>query len=176
MDRIKIETTRMILKPFDLRDKRELALKLNDPKISEMTANIPYPYTEIDAEKFILESTEKWNAKKGYIFKLEEKSNQSLIGCVGAHLFKKDNNAMIGYWIAQDSWGKGYCSEAVQKVVDFCRNDLKLKRIFANYKSINPASGRVLEKVGMSPEGVLKSHVKYGGGYCDLVNVGLVFY
>ncbi len=76
------------------------------------------------------------------------------IGCTGL-LFHPDtnhwwgeNSAELGYWIAQEYWGKGFAVEASEVIVKRAFDDLGVERIFASFKNENTRSMRVLEKLG----------------------------
>jgi len=72
--------------------------------------------------------------------------------------------AELGYWIGVPYWGKGYATEAARSVVNYGFSTLELHRIFASHVPANPASGRVLTKIGMRHEGRLLGHIlKWGG-------------
>lgn len=69
----------------------------------------------------------------------------------------------MGYVLAQEHWGHGYASEAAAAVLDFARDELGLERVEATCRRGNLASQRVLRKIGMQREGVLRSHVVIRG-------------
>lgn len=69
----------------------------------------------------------------------------------------------MGYVLARAHWGRGYASEAAAAVLDFARGELGLERVEATCRTENIASQRVLMKIGMQPEGVLRSHVVIRG-------------
>ena len=60
-----------------------------------------------------------------------------------------DGNAELGYWIGEPYWNRGYCSEAAKSLVQFAFEKLAVKNIMAEHLSSNPASGRVMQKLGM---------------------------
>jgi RimJ/RimL family protein N-acetyltransferase len=65
----------------------------------------------------------------------------------------------LGYWIGKPYWSKGYCTEAGKEMLRYGFIVLGLNRIHASYLSRNPASGRVMEKLGMIHEGTRRQHV-----------------
>ena len=96
-----------------------------------------------------------------------------LLGTIRLVLHAADNNAEIGYWIGKPFWNNGYCTEAARAVVAYGFDVLGLERIFAHYLARNPASGRVLIKLGMQQEGLLRRHRRKFGRYEDLIVCGI---
>ena len=87
---------------------------------------------------------------------------------------QQHSRAEMGYWIAIKFWNRGFATEAARAVLDYSFSDLDLQRIFAHHFKRNPASGKVLEKIGMQKEGVLRSHIKKWGKFEDLVVYGIL--
>ena len=77
--------------------------------------------------------------------------------------------AELGYWIAVDCWNRGYATEASRRIIDFGFESLGLHRIEAHHFLRNPASGRVMQKMGMQQEGVVRDHVVKWDRYESLV-------
>jgi RimJ/RimL family protein N-acetyltransferase len=73
----------------------------------------------------------------------------------------------MGYWLGEEFWGRGIMTEAVGALTDFCFDNFPLRRIYAEAFANNPASARVLEKVGFVFEGRLKNHVIKDGELLD---------
>ena len=80
----------------------------------------------------------------------------------------------MGFWIGMDWWGKGYATEAAQEVIRYGFEHLKLNRVYAHHMVRNPASGRVLEKVGMKREGLLRQRVRKWGVFEDVVLMAIL--
>ena len=80
----------------------------------------------------------------------------------------------MGYWIGVPYWNKGYCSEAAKALIGYGFDELGLNRVFAEHMVRNPASGRVMEKAGMTYEGTLRQHVKKWDRYEDLKVYGIL--
>jgi RimJ/RimL family protein N-acetyltransferase len=70
----------------------------------------------------------------------------------------------LGYWIARRHWGRGFATEAGRAVLETARHSLRLKRLGASHFLDNPASGRVLEKLGFKPTGRIVPHYSAGRG------------
>ena len=84
------------------------------------------------------------------------------------------SQAEMGFWIEVESWGKGYATEAARAVVRSAFDQLKLNRVYAHHMVRNPASGRVMEKVGMKREGLLRQRVRKWGVFEDVVLLAIL--
>jgi [ribosomal protein S5]-alanine N-acetyltransferase len=94
----------------------------------------------------------------------------SLIGAMGLRDIDTEHSlAEMGFWIGLDWWGQGYATEAGRAVLQFGFEQLNLNRVHAHHMVRNPASGRVLEKIGMRQEGLLRQRVKKWGVFEDVV-------
>jgi RimJ/RimL family protein N-acetyltransferase len=80
----------------------------------------------------------------------------------------------MGFWIGVPSWGRGYATEVARRVVGYAFEELKLNRVYAHHMVRNPASGRVLEKVGMRREGLLRQRVRKWGVFEDVVLLAIL--
>lgn len=168
MGRPRIETERLILRPFTLDDAPEVQRLAGDMAIAATTTNIPHPYKDGMAEDWIKTHEERFEKGELANFAIVLKKKNNLIGAIGLQIKKVHENGELGYWIGKPYWGRGYCTEAAQAVLKYGFRVLKLNRIYATYMSDNPSSGRVMEKIGMRYEGTLRQHVKKWGEYKDL--------
>ncbi len=82
--------------------------------------------------------------------------------------------ASLGYWTGPEYWNKGYCTEAGRAVMEFGFEELGMERIFCTHLAHNPASGRVMQKLGMQKEGVLRRHERKWGKFHDLIYYGIL--
>ena len=76
------------------------------------------------------------------------------VGAMGLTINKRFNRAQLGYWIAKEYWNQGYCTEVSKTILEYGFHELDLHRITASYIIRNPASGKVMEKIGMKKEGL----------------------
>ena len=95
-------------------------------------------------------------------------------GCVSLGVNKQNHWAELGYWIGKPYWSKGYCTEAAGALLDYGFKVLELNRIQARHLVSNPASGRVMQKLGMSYEGTLRQVVFLRGSYEDLAGYAIL--
>jgi RimJ/RimL family protein N-acetyltransferase len=99
----------------------------------------------------------------------------SLVGTIGLRdIDAEHSQAELGFWVAVECWGQGYATEAARAVVGFGFGQLGLNRIYAHHMVRNPASGRVLTKVGMKQEGLLRQRVRKWGVFEDVVPMAML--
>lgn len=163
----RIETERLILSQLKEKDIPFIVEFLKHRIYSDLTSNIPYPYTENDAKLWIKMAQEAFDDKTGFTFGIRNKEEQ-IIGAIGLH-DRDDDKAELGYWIGIPYWNKGYVTEAAKAIVDFGFKELGFNKIYATHFLHNPASGKIMEKIGMEQEALLKQHAKKDGEYHDLV-------
>jgi len=87
---------------------------------------------------------------------------------------RHDVAGVLGFWIGTDYWSQGYATEAGRAVIRFAFEQLNLNRVHAHHMVRNPASGRVLEKLGMKREGVLRQRLKKWGVFEDVVVMAIL--
>ncbi|MEL6772133.1 MAG: GNAT family N-acetyltransferase [Bacteroidota bacterium] len=111
------------------------------------TTRLPHPYPEDGAAAFVAEATEAWAAGTDFAFAITVDDV-----CVGTCTLKqvRDGEAELGYWVGVPHWGHGYASRAARLVVTYAFEQLGLGRVEAHVLEGNPASGRVLEKLGFA--------------------------
>jgi ribosomal-protein-alanine N-acetyltransferase len=87
---------------------------------------------------------------------------------MGLVIHRSHDSGELGYWIGKPYWGRGYATEAAAAVLDFAFGPLALHRVEATHFTRNPASGRVMEKLGMRLEGVFRDAHRKWGRYEDI--------
>jgi [ribosomal protein S5]-alanine N-acetyltransferase len=167
-------TQRLLLRAFGDSDVPAVARLADDIEIHRNTLKIPHPYTEADARLWLSIQREQSRAGTGVVFAITDKTDRSLLGACGMELFPDHKRGELGYWLGRGFWGKGYATEAAAAVVGWGFDTMGLARVSAARFSDNPASGRVLEKIGMTKEGVLRRHAFRDGEFKDMVMYGLL--
>jgi ribosomal-protein-alanine N-acetyltransferase len=168
-----LKTERLILRPFEMSDAPRVKLLVGDRAIADTTLNIPHPYEDGMAEQWI--RTHKEGFEKGELanFAIILKENNTLTGAIGLVINQRWHRAELGYWIAKDFWNQGYGSEAAERVLEYGFMEKKLNKIFASHLRRNPASGRIMKKIGMKKEGEFQEHVLKWDKYEDLIFYGI---
>ncbi len=141
-----IQTERLILRRPRLSDAHIMARRINDPDILLMTATLPMPFFTLAGEFWLMRAAANWRRSTSYAYAITG-SDDSLMGVVD--LFRNEHDDWeIGYWLGKEFWAKGYMQEAARALLveSFCALDIPY--IDAGYFEDNPASGRVLEKLG----------------------------
>jgi [ribosomal protein S5]-alanine N-acetyltransferase len=167
-------TSRLVLRLLDVSDSSRIAELAGHISVYETTLNIPYPYMEDMAEKWILTSLDQFNSGKCIDFAITLKESGDLIGAIGLVLDSRHKRAEMGYWIGVPYWNHGYCSEAASTIITYGFKTLKYHKIASQYMVNNPASGRVMEKSGMTFEGELRDEVYKDGRYHTLKIYGIL--
>jgi len=159
-----IETERLVLRPFRLEDAPEVQRLCSAREIAAGTLEIPHPYPDGAAEAWIAGHAE---AGERVELAIELRGEAALVGAIGLNLEREHSRAELGYWIGVPYWRRGHATEAAHAVVDYAFAEEGLNRVFAFHFTTNPASGRVLEKVGMSHEGTRRGHSLKWGEFLD---------
>lgn len=169
-----LETERLVLRPFSMADAAVVQRLAGDKEIASTTLNIPHPYEDGMAEAWIGAHQENFERGDSVTFALVRRTDKALVGVIGLNISQAHARAELGYWVGQPYWNKGYCTEAAQKVIHYGFETLGLVRIFARHLKRNPASGRVMQKVGMIYEGRLRKHVQKWEQFEDLDIYGIL--
>ncbi|TVQ15798.1 MAG: N-acetyltransferase [Leptolyngbya sp. DLM2.Bin27] len=172
-EQLTLTTDRLVLRPFGLADVPTVVALAGDRTIAENTLSIPHPYTEADAEDWINQQQADGAASKAMTFAITLPDG-TLCGSVGLGLYPAYNMAELGYWVGRPFWGRGYATESGAAVVDWGFSRLGLNRINATHFGDNPASGRVMEKLGMTKEGYRRRQTPKWGVYRDVALYGLL--
>ena len=169
-----IKSERLILRPFRLTDAPHVQRLAGDKAIADTTLAIPHPYPDGAAESWIKTHHELFAQGKELHFAIERRDDGRLLGAIGLVNIEPDHQAELGYWIGREYWKQGYATEAARQVINYAFSRLGLRRVHAGYLARNPASGRVLEKIGMTREGIRRNHLLKWGKPEDLVLVGIL--
>ena len=176
---MKIKTNRLILRPLKEEDAKSILENINNLEVTKWLLVVPYPYTLKDAKKWVKENKDKWKKKKkeSYTFGIELKEKKKIIVGIGIHDFDKfQGKASVGYWLGENYHGKGYGTEALDALLKFAFNNLKLRKIEAGVFVGNPSSGKLLEKFGAKQEGLRRksNRCKADGKIKDEIIYGLL--
>ena len=163
-----IETDRLMLRPFALKDATDVQRMAGDQRVSDMTEAIPFPYEDGMAEQWISTHARAWSERSAATFAVCLRNSNKLVGCTGLEIQSRHNRAAMGYWIGYEYWKQGICTEAALKLIDFGFKELKLNRIEAIHLLRNPASGHVMRNLGMRHEGTFRDYVMKNGSYEDV--------
>jgi RimJ/RimL family protein N-acetyltransferase len=151
-----LETERLILRQFSPNDADFILEQVNEPSFIQNIGDRGVRTLE-DARAYILNGPVASYAKNGFgLYLVVLKETKESIGMCG--LIKRDtlDDVDIGYAFLPKFWGKGYAIEAAQAVKDYAKNVIELKRIVAITDPVNESSIRVLEKLGLRFERMVR--------------------
>lgn len=167
-----LTTERLVLRPFTLADAPGVHKLAGRFEIADTTMNMPHPYPDGAAESWIGTHQKTWELGSGLTLAITLKDSGQLIGAIGLTINKDHHRAEMGYWVAVPYWGRGFCTEAARALLDYGFTGPKLNKIYATHLARNPASGKVMQKIGMKYEGCLRQHVKKWDKFEDLSYYG----
>ena len=174
MEQPTLETERLILRPFVDSDAPRIAELAGEAEIADTTLRIPHPYTARMASQWI--GTHEAIRDKGLalFYAIDHKERGELVGSTGIDIDLLQSRADIGYWIGREFWNRGYATEAAEKLLGYAFTVLRLHKVVSHHFARNQASGRVLEKLGMKREGLLRAHLRKSEAWEDLVEYGIL--
>lgn len=155
-----LRTARLVLRPFKMEDASTVQRLAGAREIADTTLSIPHPYADGVAEAWISRHQERFDSGRGLPLAITLGSTGELVGAMGLAISPQHLRAGLGYWIGREYWNRGYCTEAARELVQFGFEQLGLQRITGEHLRRNPASGRVMRKIGMRHEGTLRQHVQ----------------
>ncbi len=163
-----IETDRLLLRKMTFSDAGDIFEYASDPQVSEYT--LWSTHSSIEDSKFFLKTIVKMYKRRELVdWGIVHKAEKKFIGTCGFVEWSiTHSRAEIGYALSRKYWGEGYMSEAVSAVIDFGFREMLLNKIEARCEINNIASARVMEKVGMQLEGILRQQLFVKGRYWDL--------
>lgn len=164
-----LHTDRLHLRRHRPDDLPVMAERFSDMEVVRYTLRMPFPYTLAHAEAFYRSTRIAAAAGRTALWAITLRDTCDLIGGIGLRIEPDHATAELGYVFTRSQWGRGYATEAARAVTRYAFESLKLERIEASYFTANPASGRVLEKIGFVREGVHRSKAVRFGERLDLV-------
>ena len=169
-----LESPRLLLRPFTLADAPKIQRLAGAPEVADTTLNLPHPYGDGMAEEWIGSHAARFAAGKGVNYAITLREDGTLMGSISLIVTRRHRRAELGYWLGVPFWNQGYTTEAAGVLVKHGFSLLDIHKITASHFTRNPASGRVMEKIGMTCEGLLRGHSFKNGGFEDMVVYGLL--
>ena len=154
-----LQTERLTLRRFRLTDVDDVLAYANDEEWQRYLLPLPYPYERVHGEQFVAKSfLRDWKSKPAFAIVLDD----TVIGGINLSIDKNHQTAEMGYGIARKHWGNGYATEAAHAVVDWAFETFCLAKIYAYAIVDNNRSWRVMERIGMTREGLLRKEAPDG--------------
>ena len=165
-----IETDRLILRRFTTDDAEDMYMNwASDPQV---TKYLTWPtHGSVEVTRQVLGDWIPRYEDGGYFnWALVLKETGAVIGNIAVvRLDEAVEAAEVGYCLSRAYWGQGIMTEALTAVIHDLFERVRVHRVAAYHDANNPASGRVMEKAGMKPEGVMRQAKANNTGVCDVV-------
>jgi ribosomal-protein-alanine N-acetyltransferase len=163
-----LTTARLTLRKMSLRDLQDVFAYGRDPEVSKYTLWDAHRTVD-EARLYLNDVVSAQQQGLPHPWGIVEQATKKVIGTIGYGDVKAEHGRCeVGYVLARPSWGKGYATEALREVLLFGFDEMQMNRIEARCFEANTASARVLEKAGMSFEGLLRQHIFAKGGFQTL--------
>jgi len=148
-DIFRLETQRLWLRWPRAADAEAIARYCNDPEVALKTTTIPFPYSQSDAEHFVLRTrSENTEGSALYLALAPKRQQNEAIGMISLVGAEARGEGKLGFVLARSAWGQGLMTEAARAFVDLAFNVTSLDHIVSSALPTNAASLRVQEKVG----------------------------
>ena len=169
-EKVELRTERLLLRPFELGDVDDVLAYASEPDVGQYIS-LPRPYTRDNAVEFVARQVlADWSTEPTFAIVFEG----HVVGGIGLRIKRQHDIAELGYALAKPQWGKGLTPEAARDVVGWGFERYGLNKVGAYGALRNRQSWRVMEKLGMTREAVLRSHSKLWDEYVDEVYYGVL--
>lgn len=163
-----LESQRLILRPFRSSDASEVQRLAGDWAVADTTDVIPHPYEDGVAEAWIESHEAGYDSGRDLTLAITRRRDGQLLGAMTLFIRRAHDCGELGFWVGKPYWNQGICTEAATAMVEHGFTQVNLNRIEAKHFSRNPASGRVLQKLGMTREGEARQSIKRADRYEDV--------
>lgn len=171
----RLVTERLVLCAFDLADAPTVERLAGAREVADATLNVPHPYPPGAAVEWISTHPADWEQGERLTLAIRlRESPEDLIGATSLSISATHRHGELGYWIGATFWGMGYATEAARVFIAYAFTELGLHRIQARHFQRNPASGRVMQKLGMQLEGVHRDAYLRWGRFEDTALYGVL--
>ncbi len=169
-----VDTPRLLLRRMALRDAPDMFEYSRDPEVARHVLWTAHR-SIWDTKAYIRWVIQQYRNAQPSSWCIQEKSTGRVIGTIGFMGYQMENAAVeIGYSLARTHWNQGLMTEALQAVLRECFATMNLHRVEAQHFSLNPASGRVMLKCGMTHEGTLRGRIFNKGEFLDVEMWGIL--
>ena len=169
-ERVELTTERLLLRPLEVGDVDDVLAYASDPEVARYL-ELPQPYTRDDAEEHVARRIlDDWSGEATFAIVWERR----VVGSISLHIEARHRIAALGYILARRAWGRGLVPEAGRAVIDWGFERYALHRIHSRADLRNRQSWRVMEKLGMTREGVLRGHRRVRDEHVDDVCYGVL--
>ena len=142
------KTSRLVLRPTRGSDADRAFEIQTDWEVTRMLRMASFPPDRQEIRRWFADHQREWSAGEACRFAVELEGK--MVGVVDVDGIA-EREGSLGYWLDRAAWGRGYAFEAAHAVTRFAFEDVGLSKLKAGHAHDNPASGRVLTKLGFSP-------------------------
>jgi [ribosomal protein S5]-alanine N-acetyltransferase len=171
-----LRTERLVLRALRMDDLIDLYEYAADPELARFTEWDHYGSLE-EAQTDLAQYVSRYERAEQPlpVWGIEHAADHKLIGiCNIVRWWIEDRRAEIGYALSRRYWGQGLVPEAIQAMLDFGFEQMEINRFQATCLPVNTPSQRVMQKVGMQPEGLLHGYEIWKGQPQDLLLYAIV--
>jgi RimJ/RimL family protein N-acetyltransferase len=169
-----LTTLRLVLRPFAPADAADVQRMAGRREVADTTLTIPHPYEDGVAERWIASHAGAAAAGERLTLAITLRQTDGLLGAITLNVRQGHGRAELGYWVGVEHWNRGYCTEAARAMLAHAFDALALHRVHATHLTRNPASGRVMQKLGMRHEGTLREHFRKWDRFEDVAVYGIL--
>jgi [ribosomal protein S5]-alanine N-acetyltransferase len=168
-----LQTQRLVLRGVKPSDAQAIAEGSGDSRVAHFLTDVPTPYPVALAAQWAMRRMERGANGQGPTLAITLSAQPNVaIGTVSLRIHKRDSRAELGYWLAASCWGQGLATEANRALIHW-GFEMGLAKIYARTMFDNLGSIRVLQKLGMQQEGVLRRHIRRGQALVDVLEFGI---
>ncbi len=162
-----LETERLILRPFRIKDAKHIfEIRSNEDVMKFMDSS--FHGSIEDSEKFVADNIKNQREGKGYYWAITDKSTGEFMGDFSIwSVDKKNDRGQIGYSLKKQYWKSGYMTEAMNEILLYGFKELGLHSYEANINPMNEDSRKCLEKIGFNKEAYFRENYFFKGQYLD---------
>ena len=164
-----LTTERLLLRPFVAADGPTVERLAGAREVADTTLTIPHPYPSGAGSLWIDTLAAAWERRVRLTLAIcTGFAPADVIGAISLEHAADHAHGELGYWVGVDSWGRGYATEAANAIVSYAFEKLDLHRVQGRHFMRNPASGRVMQKLGMRLEGIHRHAYRRWGRFEDV--------
>jgi len=170
-------TKRVTLRPGWPEDAAAVADAIGHEAVAMNLSHVPWPYAEADAHAWLTMPRARDDVLcviMAHETTIPQVVAPRIVGMIGIHPTVETDVHELGYWLTPVAWGRGYATEAGRAMLDIARYGMGIRQLTAGYFLDNPASARVLAKLGFRPTGAIERQFSRARGtYVDCAKLTL---
>ena len=141
---------KLTIRPFVAADSAQVQTLVSDARVAKMAGNIPYPYPQGCAQDWIASHAAQHRSGTAIIRAIVCSDTMQCVGAISIDQMSRGLNSSgnLGYWVGVPYWNRGFCESAGRVILELAEKEYAMKRLVAAHHIDNPASSRVLEKLG----------------------------